>query len=101
MKALLDANVLVALLDKDHQQHCLVGQWFQRFIAQKENCWLTCAITQLACLRILSLPAYPQSFSLKQIEYTLQQAMSATNHSYIDTDIDLINQSNISKDIVN
>ncbi len=94
MKALLDANVLVALLDSDHQNHQAVKQWFVPFINQVGNYWLTCNITQLACLRILSLPSYPNSYHLTDIQTALQQAMK---HSHINiiNEIDIINQQHL------
>lgn len=63
MKALLDANVLVALLDADSQYHDIAENWFLDFIDEPNHVWLSCAITQMACLRILSMPSYPQHFT--------------------------------------
>ena len=56
--ALLDVNVLIALLDPRHVHHEVAHQWFA---AQGERPWASCAITQNAVLRILGHPRYPNS----------------------------------------
>lgn len=50
MVHLLDANVLIALGDRDHVHHALVRGWFRRHGAQG---FATCPITQGALLRLL------------------------------------------------
>ncbi len=50
--------------------------------------------TQLACLRILSLPSYPNSYSLTDIQTALQQAMNYS-HMNISNEIDIINQQHL------
>lgn len=54
--ALLDVNVLIALLDPSHEFHDSAHAWFQR---NRQYGWATCPITQNACVRILGKPAYP------------------------------------------
>ena len=54
--ALLDVNVLIALIDPAHVHHEFAQQWFGR---NKKNGWASCPITINGCLRILSIPAYP------------------------------------------
>ena len=56
--ALLDVNVLIALVDRRHVHHELCHHWFAD---QDERPWATCAITQNAVLRILGHPRYPNS----------------------------------------
>ena len=50
MVHLLDANVLIALGDRDHVHHAATRRWFQR---RGETPFATCPITQGALLRIL------------------------------------------------
>jgi predicted nucleic acid-binding protein len=52
---LLDANVLIALAWPKHQSHERVGLWFSR---HSHAGWATCALTQLAFVRILSNPSF-------------------------------------------
>jgi predicted nucleic acid-binding protein len=56
--ALLDGNVLIALLDRRHGHHKQAHGWFAG--AQEEG-WATCPLTQNAVLRILGQPRYPNS----------------------------------------
>jgi hypothetical protein len=54
--ALLDVNVLIALIDPAHEFHLTAHAWFQ---ANRKYNWATCPITENGCLRILSKPGYP------------------------------------------
>ncbi len=56
--ALLDVNVLIALLDPWHVHHEPAHRWFA---AQHHRGWASCPLTQNAVLRILGNPRYPNS----------------------------------------
>ena len=56
--ALLDVNVLIALLDRRHVHHEPAHSWFA---AEQAKGWATCPLTQNAVLRILGQPRYPNS----------------------------------------
>lgn len=56
MIALLDVNMLIALFDAAHVYHRRAHQWFGQHCSQG---WATCPLTQNACIRIISQPAYP------------------------------------------
>ena len=56
MRALLDVNVLIALLDGSHIYNRLVTDWLERNI---DAGWASSPITQNGCIRILSQPNYP------------------------------------------
>ena len=56
MRALLDVNVLIALLDAAHVHHASARAWLESNI---EPGWASCPLTQNGCIRILSQPAYP------------------------------------------
>ena len=56
--ALLDVNVLIALLDPMHVHHDPAHHWFAK---RGDLAWATCALTQNAVLRILGHPRYPNS----------------------------------------
>jgi hypothetical protein len=53
--ALLDANVLLALAWPNHQHHAAAHRWFH---GEAKHGWATCAVTQLAFIRLSSNPAY-------------------------------------------
>jgi hypothetical protein len=54
--ALLDVNVLIALLDPAHPSHEEAHLWFS---ANKRRGWATCPLTLNGCVRVISNPAYP------------------------------------------
>ena len=56
--ALLDVNVLIALIDPRHVHHQPAHAWFQ---AHGGDGWASCPLTQSALLRILGNPRYPNS----------------------------------------
>ena len=56
--ALLDVNVLIALLDRRHVHHEPAHAWFA---AEQAKGWATCPLTQNAVLRIVGQPRYPNS----------------------------------------
>ncbi len=54
-EALLDANVLLALAWPNHQFHAAAHRWFAR---EAGGGWATCALTQLAFVRLSANPAF-------------------------------------------
>lgn len=56
MRALLDINILIALLDSGHIHHRLATEWVEKNINAG---WASCPITQNGCIRIMSQPGYP------------------------------------------
>jgi toxin-antitoxin system PIN domain toxin len=71
MRALLDVNVLIALLDADHVSHQAAWSWFA---AHAADGWASCAITQNGCLRIMSHSGYPNPRSVAEIAERLRAA---------------------------
>lgn len=53
--ALLDANVLIALMWPAHEDHDRAQEWFSR---NAHHGWATCPFTQAAFVRIISNPAF-------------------------------------------
>lgn len=94
MRFLLDANILVTLFDNKNDNHAKVAQWFLQHIQSSNNVWLSGAITQMACLRILSLPSYPADYSFKEVQEIFVEAIKHTKHEFIATNLDVV-QSNI------
>ena len=56
MRALLDVNVLIALLDQAHPHHDTALTWLR---ANIRHGWASCPITQNGVVRIMSQPGYP------------------------------------------
>lgn len=57
-RALLDINVLIALLDQGHLLHRPATSWLE---GQLEQGWATCPITENGVVRIMAQPAYPNA----------------------------------------
>jgi toxin-antitoxin system PIN domain toxin len=53
--ALLDINVLTALLWPTHEHHEAAHRWFR---GRADAPWATCSLTQLGFVRIVSNPAF-------------------------------------------
>jgi hypothetical protein len=59
-RALLDVNVLLALLGSDHVDHDRALEWLE---AEIGGGWASCALTQNGFVRIISQPRYPRPVS--------------------------------------
>jgi hypothetical protein len=79
MIALLDASVLIALFDAAHLHHREAHQWFSK---NRSKGWATCPLTQNACIRIMSQPAYPGRLPVGDIARRLRQATTASDHHF-------------------
>jgi uncharacterized protein len=88
--ALLDINVLIALLDLDHSHHQIAREWLEKEI---DHGWASSAITQNGCIRIMSQKAYPNSFPLQAILDKLRTATSTSHHHFWNSNLSILNQS--------
>ena len=79
MQALLDVNVLVALLDGSHLHHRSATAWLA---AHQRSGWASCALTQNGCIRILSLASYPNSQPPGAVAARLAMALSGERHEF-------------------
>jgi toxin-antitoxin system PIN domain toxin len=79
LRSLLDVNVLVALLDASHVHHRAASDWLA---AQVRFGWASCPLTQNGCLRILSLPAYPNPQPTAAVAQRLGQAVADASHAF-------------------
>jgi hypothetical protein len=64
VRALLDINVLLALLDADHVDHSTARAWLS---AEIETGWSSCALTQNGFVRIISQPRYPNPVPVAEL----------------------------------
>ncbi len=87
MRALLDVNVLIALLDKNHSNHMVASDWFASHIEQG---WASCPLTQNGCVRILSQPKYPNTLGIAEAAKRLHEAVSTPYHQFVADDISLL-----------
>ncbi|MGV1004316.1 MAG: TA system VapC family ribonuclease toxin [Candidatus Nanopelagicales bacterium] len=94
-RALLDVNVLLALLDSDHVDHERAGEWLD---AEFESGWASCAITENGFVRVLSQPRYPSPIPAAQAIALLDEARSGGDHSYWPCDVSTLDQATIDRE---
>lgn len=87
MRALLDVNVLIALLDQAHPHHDTALSWLK---ANIQNGWASCPITQNGCLRVMSQSSYPGARPVAQIAGRLQGALNHPAHKFWPDDVSIV-----------
>ena len=87
MRALLDVNVLIALLDADHSLHARATTWFA---SHARSGWASCPITQNGCIRIMSHPGYPNAVSVRAVIERLAHASASAFHEFWPDDVSLL-----------
>lgn len=95
MISLLDANFLIALFDAAHVRHMDAHQWLSQ---HRTEGWATCPLTQNACIRILSQPAYPGRLTIPDISRRLHHAISVREHHFWHDSISLCDTALIAHD---
>lgn len=86
-RALLDINVLVALLDSDHVDHGRAHEWLDDAI---DAGWASCAITQNGFVRVISQPRYPSPASPAEAIDLLNRACEGGDHEFWPCDVSLL-----------
>lgn len=87
MRALLDVNVLIALLDTTHIHHDLARNWFAE---NRTYGWASCPLTENGCLRIISQPNYSNSIPIKFALEKLNVARRTPLHAFWPDDVSLL-----------
>ena len=87
MRALLDVNVLIALMDAGHLHHEQARRWLRGNI---RDGWATCPITQNGCLRIMAQPGYRNPLPAFQVAERLREATETVHHQFWADDISLL-----------
>jgi toxin-antitoxin system PIN domain toxin len=87
MRALLDVNVLIALLDAGHLHHVLATDWLA---AHLDDGWASCPLTQNGCIRIFSQPTYPNTVPAAQVAERLTEAVEHPAHAFWPDSISLL-----------
>lgn len=89
MRALLDVNVLIALLDEAHVAHTVASAWLADHVNRGDG-WASCPLTQNGCIRIMSQPAYPGQLVAAQVAARLGQATRHASHAFWPDSISLL-----------
>ena len=87
MRALLDVNVLIALLDADHLLHDRATAWYG---SQARSGWASCPITENGCVRIMSHPGYPKKLPVRAVIERLAEARAGGFHEFWPDSISLL-----------
>jgi uncharacterized protein len=86
-RALLDINVLLALLDRDHVDHTRARDWLDVEIAAG---WASSAITENGFVRIISSPHYPSPVSPAVAIDLLNRARDSGQHAFWPCDVSVL-----------
>jgi uncharacterized protein len=89
MRALLDVNVLIALLDSDHTLHGAAMSWF---VKHAREGWASCPITQNGCARIMSNPSYPNALPVQAVLKHLAEACGEDVHEFWSDEVSLLDR---------
>ncbi len=92
MRALLDVNVLIALLDSDHTLHTRAYSWFA---SEASKGWASCPITQNGCVRIMSSPGYPNALPVRSVIERLAAAAAAPQHEFWTDDVTVLDSKRV------
>lgn len=86
MRALLDVNVLIALLDGSHAFHARAHAWWA---VHATSGWASCPLTENAVVRIMCHSAYSAArrFTASEIITALALFASATDHRFWPDDL--------------
>ncbi|MGH9949817.1 MAG: TA system VapC family ribonuclease toxin [Pyrinomonadaceae bacterium] len=89
MRSLLDANVLIALLDSDHILNERAHEWFAD---ERERGWASCPLTENAFIRVMSTPSYSRTrrFSISDRIEHLNEFVRVTNHRFWTDELSLL-----------
>ena len=93
-RALLDINVLVALLDSDHVDHGRAHAWLDDEI---DAGWASCPITENGFVRIVSQPRYPSPTSPAEAIDVLGRACAGAHHEFWPCDVSLLDSAIIDR----
>jgi toxin-antitoxin system PIN domain toxin len=86
-RALLDINVVIALLDQGHVLHRAATRWLEREIGHG---WATCPITENGVVRIMAQPAYPNPQPAALVAERLAEACRDPSHGFWPEPISLL-----------
>jgi len=92
MRALLDVNVLIALLDVDHSSHHTAAAWAAQ---QGEHGWASCPITQNGCVRIMSGGGYLNPLPVSAVVERLRSAVKHPLHEFWPDDISILDPGHV------
>ncbi len=97
MRALLDINVLLALLDRAHIHHDRARAWFED---RAEQGWASCPFTQNGFVRIISQPKYPKPVGTAEAIRLLSGAVYTDYHEFWPATISILDRESLDRERV-
>jgi hypothetical protein len=98
MRALLDVNVLIALLDTNHVHHTVVSRWFIKNVPHIG--WASCPLTQNGVVRILGNASYPNRQSPQATISKLKNFCQTQWHEFWPDSLSLLESDVVSPNVV-
>jgi toxin-antitoxin system PIN domain toxin len=88
MRALLDVNIIIALLDPDHAFHERAHEWWA---TNMKRGWASCPLTENGVVRIMSNPNYSEKirFTPGDLIGRLRKFTDRSNHEFWPDEISL------------
>jgi toxin-antitoxin system PIN domain toxin len=93
-RALLDVNVLIALLDTDHTHHRTARKWLR---GQIDSGWASCPLTENGCIRIMSQPQYPNPVRTGEVITRLTDAAATSYHELWPNSLSILDETAVDK----
>jgi hypothetical protein len=84
---LLDANVLIALIDPDHVHSAYAKAWFESTV---DEGWATCPMTENAFVRIAGKPSYKMPGTFSDMADLLVRVCGRPGHVFWPDSISLV-----------
>jgi len=84
MRALLDVNVLLALMDRDHIHHRAALEWWR---SDRDHGWASCPLTQNGFVRISCQGGFPGRPTAAQAIEQLRLQLAEPTHEFWADDI--------------
>lgn len=86
MRALLDVNLLIALLDAEHDSYALGHRWLNANLLAG---WASCPLTENGCLRVMTNPRYSSPLKPDAVLARLEEAKSNGHHEFWPDDLSI------------
>jgi uncharacterized protein len=100
MRALLDVNVWIALIDPAHPHHDVAQNWFGRY----EGGFSSCPIVQNGVLRIMANPSYDSGddgqYTYPMLFDLYKTSINKVNHEFWPDDVSLLNPQHFNHDTI-
>ncbi len=87
MRALLDVNVLLALMDRAHIHHNSALAWWRN---ERDKGWASCPLTQNGFVRIACQGRYPERPTAAQAMEQLRLQLAEPGHEFWPDDISIV-----------